>query len=89
MPENIDWVGAIIQLVTTGGFGALLWYLIVKHIPSIEDRHQAERLEWLEYIKRRDESFEELARKHLETVGAIQRELLSIEVRLDGIAKQQ
>lgn len=23
----------IIQLVTTGGFGALVWYLIVKHLP--------------------------------------------------------
>lgn len=53
-PSQIDWVNSIITLATTGGFGALLWYFVVKHIPQMESRHQAERKEWLAYLEKRD-----------------------------------
>ena len=40
-----EWSGPIVNLVTAGGFGALVWYLIVKHIPAKDDRHMLERQE--------------------------------------------
>ncbi len=60
------WGQAIVQLVTAGGFGALVWYLMVKYVPSIEERHlvertameeknKAERAEFLGYIQSRDD----------------------------------
>lgn len=55
MDGSLDWVNSIITLSTAGGFGALLWYFVIKHIPSIEQRHQTERAEWLAYMQRRDE----------------------------------
>jgi hypothetical protein len=55
-----SWIEPLVQLATAGGFGALVWYLVVKHIPSIEERHQSERGEWLQYIQRRDDDFDEM-----------------------------
>jgi len=45
MEEKLEWVGYLTQLATAGGFGALVWYLVMKHIPAIEARHREERLE--------------------------------------------
>lgn len=70
---KMDWVAPFVQLVTAGGFGSLVWYFIVKHIPAIEARHAAERLadevrwtaergEWLGYIEKRDKQFEQQAK---------------------------
>lgn len=87
---SVNWVGPIIQLVTAGGFGALVWYLVVKHIPAIEERHRleraqdearwmierevwkAERREWLDYIRKRDEAGEKLAREFLHAAVLIE-----------------
>lgn len=82
-----DWVSPVVQLATAGGFGALVWYLIVKHIPSIEQRHiderrtdevrwQAERKEWLEYINKRDESFEKQSKEFTNAMIKIESFLL-------------
>lgn len=46
-----QWVDAIVQLVTAGGFGALVWYLICRHIPDIETRHRDERTEWRTFLE--------------------------------------
>lgn len=51
---NTEWVPSIIQLITAGGFGAFAWYLVIKHIPSIEERHREERKEWRDFISTRD-----------------------------------
>ena len=59
---EMGWVQPIVQLATAGGFGALVWYLVVRHIPNIEQRHRDERKEWLDYIKQRDDAFEQLTR---------------------------
>ena len=67
----LDWAQPVIQLVTAGGFGALVWYFVVKLIPSVEDRHKGERAEieerhklersaWLTYIDKRDVEFQSI-----------------------------
>lgn len=42
---NLEWAAPVIQLVTSGGFGALAWYLIVKHGPRVDEMHRVERKE--------------------------------------------
>lgn len=64
--NELSWAQPIVQLVTAGGFGALVWYMIVKHIPAIEERHRSEREEWLVYIKKRDNQFDEMLRSNME-----------------------
>ena len=81
--DSMSWVGPIIQLVTAGGFGALVWFLIVKHIPSIEDRHKVERGEWLGYIEKRDNSYEQLAKEHTEAVNELKSELQMLRIRME------
>jgi len=51
-----DWVGTVTDVATAGGFCALVWYLIVKHIPRIEDRHQLERKQLVEDMMTRFET---------------------------------
>ena len=67
-----EWVQPLIQLVTAGGFGALVWYLVVKHIPAIEARHKEERLEWMNYIAKRDEKLEDLTKEFMEATHEYQ-----------------
>lgn len=57
-----DWVTPLIQLVTAGGFGAFAWYLVIKHIPTIEHRHREERNEWREYFVNRDNDIKALVK---------------------------
>lgn len=64
----MEYIQPVIQLVTAGGFGALVWYLVVKHIPAIEDRHKNERNEWLTYISHRDDKFEKITTEFTEAV---------------------
>lgn len=54
----------IIALATNGGFAALLWYFVVKHIPAITSTHLSERKEWLDYIKSRDAQHENRESKY-------------------------
>jgi len=42
----MDWVESFVKLSTMGGFGALLWYIMVKYLPVIEERHRQEREKW-------------------------------------------
>lgn len=70
-PSEIAWVSGLIQLATAGGLGTLAWYLVVKHIPFIEARHASERMEWLTYVRARDEQFERLTREALESVSQL------------------
>lgn len=72
---DIDWVQGVIQLATAGGFSALVWYLVIKHIPAIQSRHKAERDEWLHYIQRRDDSFDALVRENLSAIHEVREEL--------------
>lgn len=58
----------IINLVTTGGFGALAWYLIAKHIPS-----QAEK--FTKDLEKQDEKFvSELHRQRVTFLEAINKQ---------------
>lgn len=59
----MDWTKDLIDLATAGGFAGLVWYLVVKHIPSITATHQRERDEWLAYIKARDLKYESLVER--------------------------
>lgn len=72
---ELTWIDPIVRLVTAGGFGALVWYLVVKQIPAIEKRHSDER-------SNQSDRFEKLAsdyhsallaasKAHAEVAGAI------------------
>ncbi len=61
--SGMDWVPSVLQLATAGGFSALVWYLVVKHIPFIESNHREERTEW------RDAGTEERAEFRKTIVG--------------------
>lgn len=61
---------ALIQLATNGGFAALVWYLVVKHIPNIEERHEKERDRWNVYSENRDREHNETQRQWMEKLDA-------------------
>ncbi|MCW4040565.1 MAG: hypothetical protein NWE83_07415 [Candidatus Bathyarchaeota archaeon] len=88
-PADLTWVELIVQLATAGGFGALVWYLVVKHIPHIEERHQNERSEWLDYIKRRDDDFDQMYQKNLEQNMEIQNRLEKLQIRIENVSPSQ
>lgn len=66
--EFTSWVDPLVRLVTAGGFGALVWYLIVKYIPAIEDRYQKMRKTdqemFLKSMADRDEKLDEIVEKY-------------------------
>ena len=76
-----EWVELVTQLVTAGGFGALVWYLVVKHIPSIEVRHKEERESWRRFVKDRDESLERILVDVCESMNDLKNELRAESVR--------
>lgn len=82
--NNFEWVSPVVQLTTAGGFTTLVWYLMVKYIPSIEERHRTERTELFNYIKERDKKVEDVT-------ASFQKELsdLTRALREDLRAKSQ
>ena len=89
-PEDLTpWIESLVQLATAGGFGALVWYLVVKHIPAIEERHQGERSEWLHYIQKRDDDFDEMYKTNLEQNMEIQNRLEKLQIRIENVSKTQ
>ena len=71
---STDWVPSVVQLATAGGFGAIVWYMLIKHIPSIEQRHKEERQtieerhakersDWREYLSSRDAAVDQMMNK--------------------------
>lgn len=101
MPEqtiggSMDWVQPVIQLVTAGGFGALVWYFVVKLIPSVEARHKEERAEieqrhkdersaWLSYIDKRDMEFQALFKANSEALAKNAVELHDLKAIMDTV----
>ena len=85
--QDLQWI----EFATTGGFLVLSWYLLVRHIPLIEERHrterdqhQAERREWLEYIQRRDDNFERLTREHIESLAQIRNDINQLRTSIQA-----
>jgi hypothetical protein len=46
-----DYFSPITNLITGGGFGTIVWYMLTKHVPKIEERHQTERKDTLAAFK--------------------------------------
>ena len=76
----MPWVAPILQLVTAGGFGALAWYLIVRHLPTVEKEHREERATWMAYNEKRDNEESRRAEKNIEA-------LVKVEEALKQLAK--
>jgi hypothetical protein len=74
---HYPWVASIIQLATAGGFGAFSWYLVIKHIPIIEERHKSERDEWKEYLSKRDDELKGILKELINS----QNELIRVMAR--------
>ena len=75
----IEWVDVVVKLVTAGGFGALVWYLVVKHIPLIEERHRVERNEWKDFIANRDESLKLVISNFVSEVKESREEMMRLK----------
>ncbi len=59
----MDWTESIIQLATASGFGGLVWYLLVKHMPKLQDLHREERKEWTDCMSREAAQFRDYIEK--------------------------
>ena len=84
-------VESIIQVATTGGFGALLWYVIVKQLPKLQDIHRQERSEWSQQMKQQGEEFtaaiEKRDQKLADLVDRYHKQNLDIHDALAGVCK--
>ena len=73
---------SLVTLVTNGGFGALVWYLIVKHLPAVERRHEAERDRWMAWIDARDIAQKETEAAQLEVMVGMREQLADYDKQL-------
>lgn len=69
--DAMDWVDPVIQLTTAGGFGALVWYLVVKQIPQMETFHREERKLFMVELERRDAKLVGLVNEYHEVIQAL------------------
>lgn len=84
------WATPVIQLVTAGGFGALVWYFVVKHIPAIEARHRVDRTEWMEtYREERQRWADSHEKRDQEFLKAIQKLSESVNLLRSEITKSE
>ena len=66
--DVLSWVGPVVQLVQLGGFGALVWFFVWVRMPQMEQRFLDERKEWIAYMQKRDERFENLLERCVKTI---------------------
>ena len=81
----VEWVDVIVKLVTMGGFGALVWYLVVRHIPAIEERHRSERHEWRTFIRGRDEALSKVIDDFTDELSESRSELAQLRTEIRGL----
>ena len=70
----MEWVDPVVKLVTAGGFGALVWYLVIKHMP-------AERKQFMDQLATQYTQMTELTDRYHETQERLikcQAELISL-----------
>jgi hypothetical protein len=72
----------VVTIVTNGGFGALVWYLIVKHMPAVERRHEAERDRWMAWIDNRDTAKQQSEAAQLEAMHTLNKQLADYDKQL-------
>tara|TARA_R100001129_G_scaffold118849_2_gene82339 strand:+ start:341 stop:622 length:282 start_codon:yes stop_codon:yes gene_type:complete len=82
----VEWVDVIVKLVTMGGFGALVWYLVVRHIPAIEERHRSERHEWRTFIRGRDEALSKVVDDFTDELSESRTELAQLRTEIRGLS---
>ena len=80
----LELADVIVKLVTMGGFGALVWFLIVRHIPAIEDRHRNERHEWRTFIRGRDEALTKVIDDFTDEIKESRTELTQLRTEVRG-----
>jgi len=78
----------IVSLVTNGGFGALVWYLIVKHMPAVEKRHEQERDRWMAWIDTRDKAQRDAETALLEALKSMSNHLAEYDKQLALLREQ-
>ena len=88
MENEFGWIGPVTNLATAGGFAALVWYLVIKHIPAIENRHLEERNGWMEYARKRDDAFEKLMKEHLTIAKDLHTSINSVDQKIDELIRR-
>lgn len=73
----MEWVDPLVRLVTAGGFGALVWYLVIKHMP-------AERTQFLQQLASQYQQLAELTDRYHDTQEA----LIKTNAELIGTIKE-
>ena len=71
------------ELITAGGFGALLWYFVVKVMPAQDDRHERERMVWVESLAEQSKERDLLIKINSETLAENQRLMGRLERAID------
>lgn len=61
--STLPWASSVIQLSTAAGFAGLTWFLLIKRLPSLEERHLCERKEWLAKIEEMEDALQHEAMK--------------------------
>lgn len=87
LTDNWSWIEPVVYLVTSGGFGALVWYLITKHLPKLEERHREERAELVAKIEAKDTQHDEIVREFNETMRRSIQVQAENNNRLGGLEK--
>lgn len=78
----MEWVQPVIQLVTAGGFGALVWYFVIYTIPKMSEAHRQEREKWIAYAEKRDTQLTEVTQLYYQAVEALRMEMRELNDRL-------
>ena len=86
-----------IQIVTSGGFGALVWYLVAVALPKMQDRfdqhaarQQKQYLESLdkqmEYLQTRDAQSKEIAQTGHAALSDVSQAVNTMAAKVDNLA---
>ncbi len=73
-----EWLDIASRFGIAGVLGVLLWFLLVKHVPQIEQRHETERKEW----RAERQSWQEYLRKRDDDIVGLMTELKSQNARI-------
>lgn len=54
LADSTNWIAPLTEVGSTVALTLFFGWLIVKHLPAQEERHRAERSEWLQFLEERD-----------------------------------
>jgi len=86
-PNSIDisWITGTLSLLKDLGFAGFLGWIVVYDRPRQEDLHRLERDSWRGYIEKRDEEYNSLLSKSIETMTMINSSIADLEKEIERL----